>query len=207
MFEKFLSNNVDNFRQRYEGTYGFYRTNDGRRILTMIRSVGQVCEFVDANNINYTLNADSPNNIGFEFLPPRSQWYNTATGPMFVKRGARRQWQRGISAANTLIYYPLMNRVNLAATAVNFVNLEKIYNDVNTPSFLQAWNLFKQHKAPCAISRAFAFAFGNVWLYDTPIGTYTYAEGKLFLSLGQPDLWGNEIKDALKPFNTPMEIL
>ena len=77
MFEKFLSANVESFRQRYEGTYGFYRDEKKKRLLVRLDSISpEECVFVNADGIDFRLRVDTSRDIGFEFLPPKSAWRN-----------------------------------------------------------------------------------------------------------------------------------
>lgn len=102
--EKFMSSNAGDFRQRYEGTYGWYVAKD-KKILVAIQSVGEgMVQFIDRNSIKYTLNRDSTEDIGFSFLAPKMQWHNTnAFGPVLVQRIPQKQYRRGIHQANTRI--------------------------------------------------------------------------------------------------------
>jgi hypothetical protein len=85
MFEKFLSQNLESFKQRYEGTFGFYRNEEGKRLLVRLDSItARNCVFKDANGVDYRIRPDSEENIGFEFLPPKSQWYNTVDGAVYT---------------------------------------------------------------------------------------------------------------------------
>lgn len=110
MFEKFLSVDAGDFRQRYEGTYGYYTDKKkGARLLTLLSTVDtnaspKKVHFEDCRGVKFYVNADSTEEIGWEFLPPRSAFYNTTDGVFYVQRIAARQFQRGITGRNTKIW-------------------------------------------------------------------------------------------------------
>lgn len=197
MFEKFLSQDAANFRQRYINTYGFFRNEDKNKLLVKINRIDNTVGFIDKDGLGYTLNPDTPNDIGFEFLPPKSGWHNTTSGAWLVRRTATRQWSRGISSNNTRITTPRGHSAN-----VDFPILSQIYeHSVTMPQALKRFNAHSDRDTGfLAISEQFSVdsKTGMFYCYDTPIGK-CLAENDVFkITLDDPDLWHTECVDAFK---------
>lgn len=202
MFEKFVQIEAANFKQRYQGTYGFFKKGDNKVLVRLeaIRtgdSRAQV-DFIDKDSNAYHLYSDSEDDtIGFEFLPPKSQYHNTTTGTFLVKRIPARQYQRGICERNTGI-----RTVNGRAVIVTFESLLSLYND----KVDHLWK-FEQVTAPeykgdertFAISSQFAISLDKECLYclGTEIGMARMRYNKLTIKLNDPSLWFTEITDCL----------
>lgn len=200
MFEKFLSSNLDSFRQRYEGTYGFYRDENRKRLLTRLDSIdNQRCVFVDAQGVEYRLNPDTQKEIGFEFLPPKSQWYNTERGAMYTQRIAQRQFSRGVTDKNLEIQ--LLKNGSLSTVRINFANLDAVYN-----SSISVADAIKNPEISVAVSPQFALSGGLVFLLREEIGEYKQEEKKFSFKLREPQLWRTELTDALAAVGYTAEI-
>jgi hypothetical protein len=193
MFEKFLSENIENFRQRYEGTFGFYRADGNKRLLVKLTAVSvSTCNFTDASGTTYNVDPDHPDDVGFEFLPPKSQWYNTPEGAVFTQRVASRQFQRGVTSKTLEIH--LLRDQALYPMSVNFKNLQPIYESPTTPR-----DALKKFGPKCslAISGQFALDRGLVFLLKEPIGGYERDGSAFKFNLVERDLWKTEISDAI----------
>lgn len=192
MFEKFLSTNAGDFRQRYRGTYGFF-SKDGKRTLVQLSDVSAergLVVFIDAKEQTYKLNVDASDDIGFVFLPPKSAWHNTSTGPYFVRRVAARQFQRGICEANTAI-----RRTGGRGVAVCFQSLSDIFEKAITPKEAVA---AKQEAV--AISPQFCVDTSQkyIWMFDQAIGAATKKDDHYSVELRDPEMFGVEVQDAFK---------
>lgn len=210
MLEKFSSINARDYHQRYEGTYGFFTSDSNVRTLVKLNRVVSdaddrpFIDFVDALGANYRLLADADR--GFEFIPPKSSWYNTSNGAVFVQRIAQRQWTRGVSRRNTQIY--LLTEDGLTAVPVDFPYLTEIYAK-ETPVEFQK---LKATGKSFALSSQIAVHLptnqllilgqpsGKVSL-DTSNGTDVF-----HVSLSSPELWQTEINDVFKRNNLTVKI-
>lgn len=201
MFEKFLSANVDAFRQRYEGTYGFYKDGRKKLLVRLVEITGGQCSFVDAQNIAYKVYPDHPQDVGFEFLPPKSAWYNTPEGAVFAQRQATRQWQRGVT--NKTVELNFLKGGQMYPMRVDFRSLSNIYEKPMTPkeSF---GNLAKEMSL--AISGQFALDRGLVFVLKEHIGSYENDGDKFTIKLAEPELWRTEIMDALNAMDCSASI-
>lgn len=202
MFEKFLSANVGDFRQRYEGTYGFYRNESKKRMLCRLQEVGNSrCVFVDRDGIEYTLNPDTQRDIGFEFLPPRSQWYNTQRGAVWSQRVAQRQFSRGITGKNVEIF--ILDAGGLVPTRVDFPILSDIFENTIKPA--EAMSTLGDRSV--AISNSFAMdKGGGVFVMREAIGKWTKKDKVFSFKLKEPELWKTEITDAVTALGYSAEI-
>jgi hypothetical protein len=204
MFEKFQSANVESFRQRYEGTYGFYRDNTNKiRKLCRLDAIGNSrVDFVDKEGITYNIRVDAKHDAGFEFLPPKSQWYNTKDGAVWVQRVAARQFSRGITHRN--VNASLLQKGLLRPMTVDFTILSEIFE---TPiSASEAIKEFDQKSV--AISGQFALdsASGRVLVMNEIIGDFKKDGKKFTFKLNEPSLWKTEITDALNALGYSSEI-
>lgn len=194
MFEKLLSGNIETFRQRYEGTYGFYRDGQNKLLVRIASVDGGQCTFVDARNLTYHIAPDHPDNVGFEFLPPKSQWYNTARGAMYTQRMALRQWQRGVTGKTIEIL--LLQDAEMHPLRVDFANLSAIFEHPIRPADALG-NLEKG--LSLALSGQFAMSNGHIYVLKQKIGKVNFLRlsKKFVIKLDEPDLWRTEINDAI----------
>ncbi len=204
MFEKFLSANADDFRQRYLGTFGFFRKEDGTKLLTRLDTIsGRGCSFSDVRGVTYNLEPDSKLDIGFEFLPPKSGFFNTAIGTVLVIRIPARQFQRGVSPNNTALH--LLSGKQQEHLPLDFPIMEKIYEKNTTLE--QAFEEFKQKKThSVALSSQIALDRARLWVLDEPIGECRYSNGTFKVKLKAPDFWLTETTDAFKATAHPFEV-
>jgi hypothetical protein len=139
------------------------------------------------------MNPDSPREIGFEFLPPKSMWYNTVEGAVFCQRLAMKQFQRGITGKSLEI--SVAKKGELLPVKINFPILSNIYEKAVSPK--DALPVLLKDKS-LAISSQFALDQGVVYLFKEIIGKYEYDAKKDFMfKLNEPDLWRTEIGDAV----------
>ena len=205
MFEKFTSLGVQDFKQRYQGTYGFF-TNKGKRHLTRLENVvtsGGVSyvEFVDRVGMEYKLLQDAKDDTcGFEFIPPKCAFYNTSKGaPYIVNRVPARQYQRGICDRNTSIK-DLTGR----SYPVDFKTLVALFEDVTSVhAALEAALKSESDARGIAISQQFAISLSEqtIKCFNTVIGRCVYQDKKFTVTLESPELWQQEIMDAFKRSN------
>lgn len=202
MFEKFLSSSARDFQARYEGTFGYF-TNKGKKTLVQLATVDTesgTVYFRDIADMTYHLNADAEDaDTGFEFLPPRSNWHNTANGPYLVQRKAARQWQRGVSPNNIAIY-----NLRLQGQRVDFPALSAIFDkpvDVQT-AVAQGGDGF-------AVSQELAVnvSYATLYLFSEGIGSVVKNKDVYQVKLNNPDLFNVEVRDAFARANLKLEMI
>lgn len=203
MFEKFLSVNLESFRQRYEGTYGFFRDDRKRRTLVRLESINNSrCEFVDEDSLDYHLNIDTDEDMGFEFIPPEAKWYNTPNfGAVYTERIVQRQFSRGVTDSNLSIM--VLNKGRLTPKMVGFDILSQIYEHAIDPKMLvERW----KDGDPFAISGQFALDQGRVYLFKEPAGEYRRKDKHLSFKMNEPELWKTELADACRNIGFTSEV-
>lgn len=205
MFEKFTSADSNDFRQRYLGTYGFFRREGRQKLLVKIAAIDRVVSFVDKDGITYTLNPDTPNDIGFEFIPPKAAWHNTPQGAFLVRRVPARQWLRGISPKNTNIGTPWGH-----GARVDFTMLGQLYEDRIAKE--KAFADFKAGSGTktFALSDQFAISThqgGKLLCLDSVIGEYKETNKVAEIQLYDQELWMTEIRDAFRRSNMEMRFI
>lgn len=202
MFEKFTTADARDFRQRYQGSYGFFR-NGERRHLVKLTNINHEYDpprviFIDKDRIEYTLHADTDrDDVGFEFLPPRSSWKNTwEFGAVLGCRLARRQWIRGLHDSNTTFVIPRIKTI-----PVDFPILIELFLKP-PPSFMEAYTRMtellktKNVRSYAAINDSFALDWeSNLYCYDRLIGTYKVDAGNFIVTLKE-SMFFTEVCDA-----------
>lgn len=204
MFEKFTSAGGGDFRQRYLGTFGFYR-DGAQRVLSKLTEINiehtsPHVVFTNKDGDKFVLRADSKrDDRGFEFLPPKNVWSNTAEGiPLLVQRVPARQYQRGICDRNTRIEDFSGN-----TQEINFEVLDKLYA---TPiGVAEAFAAFKKNvrndvNVGLAVSSQFAVseAHNSIKCFNIRIGRCRFdpKEEVFKISLDDPSMWLTEVTDA-----------
>lgn len=195
MFEKFTRENSRDFATRYQGTYGFFYREGTKKFLTRLEVVEDVVRFVDYKGVSYELYPDSEEDTGFEFLPPKAGYFNTTVGAMLVQRRAQRQFSRGISERNTLIY--LMNEMGPIPQPVNFGVLLMVYESALTAR--DNWGQFVAGKIPSvALGHQLALTATHVYVYEASIGRVVErTKDKVKLTL-KNDQFKTELKDNFR---------
>lgn len=155
MLDTFTYENARDFTQRYKNTVGALVKEDGSREWVWISGINDdAVVFSTLDGMKYA--ASIGKGTQFEFTQVPMGWYNGNEGPMFFTRRPARQYQRGISSANTNIFNQNLNKIDLTLGRV-----------------VQAYLPPKPYKnqTAWALSRHFAFNEDNVlFFYDVPIG-------------------------------------
>lgn len=201
MFDKFLSANARDFSQRYQGTYGFFRNKEEKPWLAKITAVEGTVTFINKAGVPFELAPDRPDDIGFQFIPPRSGYFNTTFGTIYVKRVAARQFQRGISDRNTQLFL-LQEDWGFKQLPVNFQWLEAVYDSSITVA--TAYRKFLEGSLfSVAINNQFAIDKQVVRVYEHEVGSIEeIAPNMLKLNLKDKSLFRTEITDALRGITT-----
>ena len=107
MLVEYKRGTARDFRQRYEGVYGFYPKSNGEDVLVYVSSVDdRVMKFTDAKGAAYTAHADQ--GVTFKFIPLNRKLFIYNKELILANRVPARQWQRGICQGNTRMQYVSM---------------------------------------------------------------------------------------------------
>lgn len=201
MFEKFLAENASDFRQRYEGTFGYYVDRDkGQRLLCRLSSVDldssqRRVNFEDVRGVRFSVNVNAKGDIGFEFIPPRSAFYNTTDGVYYVERIAARQFQRGVSHRNTKIF-----RINKGAWLPCEVSFESLVplleKQIELQKAVQEW--LNGDRVSVALTPSITLNDNRLYVLMQNIGKYDKKERTLTIDKDNGELFLSEIEHALK---------
>jgi hypothetical protein len=181
--------------QRYAGTYGFLKTDAGKKILVEIRDVqARYTEVTDSKGNNYTLASDT--GIELEFTQVPSQWFQPDKDHIvYVTRKPDRQYKRGICDANTTLYTPYRDGTGLQAIGTDAKRVEAIFNPTGDS---QAFASIR--KIACGLwSKFFAWAGETVYVKDMSIGKVDHENKKIKLN---DDMFLQEMRDALARSNS-----
>lgn len=194
MKDTLTSQNFQDFRQRYRGTFGLYSPSEDRKILVRLTEVDsdQVI-FEDARGGSYNVRANS--GIPFDFFSVERQLYNNNGAVLYVHRKPARQWQRGISDANTTI----TNLVTGSNVSVNFLNIQSLF-DASSKYRTAVEQLVAGKVKNAALSKRFAVVEGKLYMFDTPIGRYENGVATV------EELYSQEFTDLVKRNNYEITI-
>ncbi len=207
MFEKFTARDAADFRQRYLGTYGFFRKGD-RKTLVRLTNIetgnDKVVQFNTKDNEKCFLYPDSEDDtVGFEFIPPKRGYHNTPQGTFLLSRIPARQYLRGICDKNTSI-----RTVAGQIVPVGFDTLSALFENNISPieRLLSTSKASKTEERSVALSGQFAISLDTQGIYclGKHIGQVDHVDvlhsmAKSFVvTLTDPSLWTVEITDALK---------
>lgn len=189
MKEAFTSIGSRDFRQRYEGTYGFYNTDSGEKRLVLLNSINErEVRFSDAARQEYVALADG--GTEFEFIAPVKKLFAAADTILYISRRVARQFQRGVSLANTRI----VNLATNSEVSITFTRLVQAYESepVNVPLRVTMYRADKRDTV--LLSDMLAIVGTQLYLYGEPIGEVNKEEKKFILS---EDLFRQEVIDVI----------
>lgn len=190
MKEQFTSITSRDFRQRYEGTYGFFTTESKQRILVHLATIGEnSLTFTDAKRQSYQANADK--GVEFEFLSPVKKLFSIDDTIYIIHRRLARQFQRGISEGNTIIRDVTSERNG----AVNFKRLQAAFSDDQYP-VRQRWVQYLTGKRETVLlSDMFAVVGDKLYLYKDIIGTFDKEQKKFKITV---EFFREEVSDMVR---------
>lgn len=186
MREEFTSAGQADFQQRYVGTYGWYPTNNKKHLVLLEEISGGELSFRDSEGTPYRAYADK--GVMFDFIPLNKGVYNlqNTDDVIYVNRVPARQWQRGISAANTALF----SFAEQQNRTVVFKLLEDIFRDppIDPRSLME--NAKRRY---IALSNQFCIADDMLYVYHLQIGKRIENEFVL-----NSNLFEQEVKDLVK---------
>lgn len=167
MKDTLTSANHRDFRQRYEGTFGFFSPDGRSPLLVQLDTVEPSrVNFKDKRGTSYHANVDS--GIPFEFIQVQRRVVNFADDDViYISRKPARMWRRGLCADNTSI----TNLKTMRRAALNFATVESAYqNNITYESAVIEF--LAGNRKNVAVDDKFSIIGGALYLYDTVIGSY-----------------------------------
>jgi len=185
MIEEFKNHGWKDFQQRYTGTFGWFKKEDGSQVLVNVGVCdGTTLVFNDASKMPYYAKADSGNE--FTFIPTVKGAYQYKDTVLVVLRIPARQYKRGICRENTQLY-DLVRRTNLTP---GFETLAAIFGPKDNSVLLQ-W--CKDRNGVVCLDGVFSIVNDVVYIYNEPIGAYIM--GKKMVTLHN-DIFRQELVDV-----------
>lgn len=194
MLETFQSNNSRDFRQRYQNSWGYFKTESGNRVLVIMKEISDSSAmFEDQRGAKYHAKADQ--GVEFEFIPVRKRLFIHEGDLYYVSRVPARMWSRGVNSENTSI-------VNLAAGSWG-----------NKLSFETILSAFASDHAPVeeslgnssfVLSDMFGVSHGTLYVYNHAIGSWD--KEKQTVSVTDP-MFEQEVKDLLTKYSLPYRMV
>lgn len=168
MKDSLTSNNYRDFRQRYEGVFGFFSPEGKKPLLVCLFSVEESkVNFIDVLGVSYHVNVDS--GIPFDFLPVERKVVNIANDDiLYACRKPARQWQRGVCSANTSITSLCFSNRRLGFG----FNLVAAVWDTTVPYTKAIDEFLTGVRKNVALDSRFSIIGEKVYLYNTSIGSY-----------------------------------
>ena len=182
MIESFTRNGADDFRQRYQRTYGYLLGKDNKKTLCYISKVDDRVQFDTITGKNFFVYWDA--GVEFEFLPITRGWFYTRDGWVLLQRVPAKQYNRGISKFNTACSMWCNYHKDMKA---HEITLELLHDIFVAPLHPPEGHTFKH---------IFLVVSGKVFFYEKQIGT---VEGSV-ITLTSP-LLKQELSDFVRRDN------
>lgn len=198
MKDTLTSRNHQDFRARYQGTYGYYVNPDNaQKVPVYVANCNQhKVTFQDIEGRDLFANVDT--GIEFEFIPLDRGFFQTINGKVYyLQRVPARQWKRGICYDNTQVH-ELTN--NLRS---DVPNLLEVIAKLRPIDCAESWYLFNG-KVPVALSKHFAISTeGRLYFYNKSIGTVDHKTDTIKLV---NDMLQQELTDLFRRNNISVTI-
>jgi hypothetical protein len=191
--------NAGDFKQRYQGVFGYLLVESKRTLVYIHQVSGTKVTFRDKDGTEYFAMANAP--VTFEFQPVMRGMVNTPEGVHLLVRVPARQYKRGICTENTRAYTMNNNGTWRMAT---FDFNEVVFNVLSsTISYKEAADLWFNKKIKAvALSPRFGITPRNeVLFHDIVIGTVT--DDTILL---KKTIVFQELSDLINRNNYPLKV-
>ena len=178
MIDNLTSANHQDFRARYENTFGYLLYNDQKFLVHLDKISSRRAHFITKDGREGNVVVDS--NLKFEFIQVQRGVYTTDKDELFfLKRVPARQWKRGIATTNTEIYVYAPNDpfnywkqvpLSLPLLCQIFERISPLTHD------LEHWR--KRNKKYFVPSQYFAFTSKKVFFYNQLVGDVIWVNGE-----------------------------
>lgn len=187
------------FSQRYAGTYGWYHSDSGNKILVRVTEVDESSvRFEDKNGIAYSALCDKGN--VFEFLPLERAVYNLVNDDVVIsERVPARQWKRGICRENTSFQ-------SLSKTGgrmdFSFGLLEEVFSQ--RPNLFYLDSFLEDKRQNVALNSMISFVGINVCVYNRVVGNVNKKAGEILVT---NKIYLQEIRDIVRDSFLPYTVM
>lgn len=199
LIDTLKSDNWEDFKQRYYNCYGWLQQSEQSEVLVKITKV-------DSEKVVFDTETDSgfwaycDQGVKFKFIPVTRGWYaDPGNGqPYLMMRIPARQFQRGISSANTAVYQWRYGA--LSAVHVSFTNLKAMLTNKDFP--------YTASTSPQRLSKYFAIGpykdgvGQDLFLLDRNIGILNNNKIKLVHNEVK-----QEVEDLIRRKQLPFQVI
>lgn len=199
MLETFQSETSRDFRQRYQGSYGYYTVPEtNKRLMVYMEEVGDTyTTFVDENRSVYKANVDT--GVIFEFIPISKKLFTHNDGLYLVQRKPARQWTRGITSSNTSI--EVVGVGNGRALSFEFVEAAFASEPENVLQNVNA--LENRLRKTVALSNTFGVIGTELYVYAELIGSFIPERKEIVLDT---PIFRQELLDLVQRLGIPYKV-
>lgn len=188
MHEEFTGLGSRDFRQRYTGSYGWYTTPGGKRVMVLMDVINDhEASFQDRQGNKYRANADT--GVSFEFIPITKKLFIHDKRLLLITRTPARMWARGINTQNTAI----RDVVKQSGVGLSF---ERIVATMEEERYQEDGEIK-------LLSNLFAIGDNVVYIYDKEIGEWSAKTQTIKL---HDKLFYQEIVDLVKKLGKPWKV-
>lgn len=197
MFDTLTGGNANDFRQRYNGTYGYLSTDSGKLTVLINEVSADRVSFTDHTGRSFYAYAGE--DVEFEFVPIQRgfiQCHESKTKKLaevfYLSRIPQRQWHRGIHETNT--HKSILG--NTLQSADDYTFLYILHNSSNLSS-KEKYNRWREHECDCvALNKYFAISANkNVFFLNKLVGVFVPKSDTITLWTG---IISQELNDLIQ---------
>lgn len=192
MLETFYSNTSRDFRQRYQGSFGYYTVPESKkRVLVYLDHVDETTTtFIDEHKTVYKANADT--GVEFDFIPVSKKLFVIDDALFLIQRRPARMWQRGVSGQNTHVYQ--ITDKGPYNRGLTFKHVLAAFASPDADVLTKLKEIEEKKRTTVALSNTFGVANGQFFVYDETIGTFNATTKEI--KLNEP-LFRQEVVDLV----------
>lgn len=168
--DTFQSMTSRDFRQRYQGSYGWYtdKATQKRTFVLMTDVQEMIVNFIDENENKYQVVADT--GVMFDFVPVQKKLFVYKKELMYIRRRPQRQWARGINLQNTRLCSVLKPGGDVALSFPRMVASMQPHGDVKD----NITKLANNEINVASLTNQFGVVDGKLYLYDNLVGEFAH---------------------------------
>lgn len=178
------------FRQRYNGSWGWYTVPEsGKRMLVLMDLVSDhEARFRDQKNNRYMAYADT--GVVFEFIPVTKRLFIHNSRLLLQTRVPAHMWSRGINLQNT-------QQLDVAANVPQAIGFDSIVSAMEPEGYKEVGNIK-------LLNNVFGIVGTFVYVYDKYIGEWNPNTNCITL---KDNMFIQELTDLVRKLNKPWSVV
>jgi len=195
MREQYNVSGWNDFRQRYQDTFGWYERDGKPPLLVKLLSVDDSeLRFQCKDGMTYHAKPDKGN--FFTFIPVMKGVHYYGNCIVLVRRIPARQYKRGITTDNTAI----VDIKTGLAISPTFELLESIFGDTYNPNFEK---FVEKLSGDVIFDNIFSIIDNNVHVYEALLGRYYPDTCRIEL---KGNIFFQEVSDVINKYSLPIMV-